>query len=126
MLVLAHAVSSQKSKIGGPQLMSRSIHANTVPMPKSQCFDSVRLTVKRREGCASALWITYHVRSGSPRVSAMPTSWPKSSWGDQLGFDTAWLAEIHFFPGVSRLAAPLTVLAAATQRTRRIRLGTAV
>src|SRR5256712_12132477 len=46
--------------------------------------------------------------------------------GDALGFDTAWLAEIHFFPNVSRLASPLTVLAAAAQRTQRIRLGTAV
>jgi alkanesulfonate monooxygenase SsuD/methylene tetrahydromethanopterin reductase-like flavin-dependent oxidoreductase (luciferase family) len=46
--------------------------------------------------------------------------------GDTVGFDTAWLAEIHFFPNVSRLASPLTVLAAAAQRTRRIRLGTAV
>jgi alkanesulfonate monooxygenase SsuD/methylene tetrahydromethanopterin reductase-like flavin-dependent oxidoreductase (luciferase family) len=46
--------------------------------------------------------------------------------GDQLGFHTAWLAEIHFFPAVSRLASPLTVLAAAAQRTQRIRLGTAV
>jgi alkanesulfonate monooxygenase SsuD/methylene tetrahydromethanopterin reductase-like flavin-dependent oxidoreductase (luciferase family) len=46
--------------------------------------------------------------------------------GDRVGFDTAWLAEIHFFPDVSRLASPLTVLAAAAQRTRRIRLGTAV
>jgi alkanesulfonate monooxygenase SsuD/methylene tetrahydromethanopterin reductase-like flavin-dependent oxidoreductase (luciferase family) len=45
---------------------------------------------------------------------------------DRLGFDTAWLAEIHFFPAVSRLASPLTVLAAAAQRTQRIRLGTAV
>ena len=46
--------------------------------------------------------------------------------GDRLGFDTAWLAEIHFFPDVSRIASPLTVLAAAAQRTQRIRLGTAV
>ena len=46
--------------------------------------------------------------------------------GDELGFDTAWLAEIHFYPNVSRLASPLTVLAAAAQRTQRIRLGTAV
>jgi alkanesulfonate monooxygenase SsuD/methylene tetrahydromethanopterin reductase-like flavin-dependent oxidoreductase (luciferase family) len=46
--------------------------------------------------------------------------------GDELGFDTAWLAEIHFFPNISRIASPLTVLAAAAQRTQRIRLGTAV
>jgi alkanesulfonate monooxygenase SsuD/methylene tetrahydromethanopterin reductase-like flavin-dependent oxidoreductase (luciferase family) len=46
--------------------------------------------------------------------------------GDRLGFDSAYLAEIHFFPAVSRIASPLTILAAAAQRTQRIRLGTAV
>src|SRR5260370_16738656 len=46
--------------------------------------------------------------------------------GDKVGFDTAWLAEIHFFPNVSRIASPLTVLAAAAQRTQPIRLGTPV
>lgn len=46
--------------------------------------------------------------------------------GDTLGFDTAWLGELHFSRGFSLLAAPLMVLAAAAQRTLRIRLGTAV
>ncbi len=46
--------------------------------------------------------------------------------GDALGFDTVWLGELHFTRGFSILADPLMVLAAAAQRTSRIRLGTAV
>src|SRR3954468_2275351 len=43
--------------------------------------------------------------------------------GEQLGFDSAWLRDRHFQYGIS---SPVAVLAAATQRTRRIELGTAV
>jgi alkanesulfonate monooxygenase SsuD/methylene tetrahydromethanopterin reductase-like flavin-dependent oxidoreductase (luciferase family) len=46
--------------------------------------------------------------------------------GDRLGFDTAWLAELHFFPEFSVMSSPLLVVAAAAQRTQRIRLGMAV
>ena len=46
--------------------------------------------------------------------------------GDEIGFDTVWLGEIHFSRAFSVLADPLMVLAAAAQRTTRIRLGTAV
>ena len=45
---------------------------------------------------------------------------------DVLGFDTVWLGELHFSRAFSILADPLMVLAAAAQRTTRIRLGTAV
>ena len=50
----------------------------------------------------------------------------QSELGDELGFDTVWLGELHFSRAFSILADPLMVLAAAAQRTRRIRLGTAV
>jgi alkanesulfonate monooxygenase SsuD/methylene tetrahydromethanopterin reductase-like flavin-dependent oxidoreductase (luciferase family) len=43
--------------------------------------------------------------------------------GERLGFDSAWLRDRHFQYGIS---SPVAVLAAATQRTRRIELGTAV
>jgi alkanesulfonate monooxygenase SsuD/methylene tetrahydromethanopterin reductase-like flavin-dependent oxidoreductase (luciferase family) len=46
--------------------------------------------------------------------------------GDTLGFDTAWLGELHFSRAFSISADPLMILAAAAQRTSRIRLGTAV
>ena len=43
--------------------------------------------------------------------------------GEQLGFDSAWLRHRHLQHGIS---SPVAVLAAASQRTRRIKLGTAV
>ncbi|HVW41345.1 MAG TPA: LLM class flavin-dependent oxidoreductase [Amycolatopsis sp.] len=43
--------------------------------------------------------------------------------GERLGFDTAWVRERHLQYGIS---SPVAVLAAATQRTSRIGLGTAV
>jgi alkanesulfonate monooxygenase SsuD/methylene tetrahydromethanopterin reductase-like flavin-dependent oxidoreductase (luciferase family) len=45
---------------------------------------------------------------------------------DQLGFDIAWLAELHFFRPFSIMPAPLYIAVAAAQRTRRIRFGTGV
>ncbi|QXC60869.1 LLM class flavin-dependent oxidoreductase [Aquihabitans sp. G128] len=43
--------------------------------------------------------------------------------GEQLGFDSAWVRHRHLQHGIS---SPVAVLAAATQRTSRIDLGTAV
>ncbi|MEU2065138.1 LLM class flavin-dependent oxidoreductase [Streptomyces sp. NPDC013455] len=43
--------------------------------------------------------------------------------GERLGFDSAWVRQRHLQYGVS---SPVAVLAAASQRTRRIELGTAV
>jgi alkanesulfonate monooxygenase SsuD/methylene tetrahydromethanopterin reductase-like flavin-dependent oxidoreductase (luciferase family) len=46
--------------------------------------------------------------------------------GDSLGFDVAWLAELHFGGAFSLLASPLMVVPVIAERTRRIRIGTAV
>lgn len=43
--------------------------------------------------------------------------------GEKLGFDSAWVRDRHLQYGIS---SPVAVLAAATQRTKRIELGTAV
>ena len=45
---------------------------------------------------------------------------------DTLGFRGFWIAEIHCQPAFSLLSAPYTVLGAAAQRTKRLRLGVAV
>jgi alkanesulfonate monooxygenase SsuD/methylene tetrahydromethanopterin reductase-like flavin-dependent oxidoreductase (luciferase family) len=45
---------------------------------------------------------------------------------DELGFDVAWLAELHFGGAFSLLASPLMMVPTIAQRTRRIRIGTAV
>jgi alkanesulfonate monooxygenase SsuD/methylene tetrahydromethanopterin reductase-like flavin-dependent oxidoreductase (luciferase family) len=43
--------------------------------------------------------------------------------GERLGFDSAWVRHRHLQHGIS---SPVAVLAAASQRTSRIHLGTAV
>ena len=45
---------------------------------------------------------------------------------EQCGFRTAWLVEHHFMKGYSHSSAPDLLLAAASQRTRTLRLGHAV
>jgi alkanesulfonate monooxygenase SsuD/methylene tetrahydromethanopterin reductase-like flavin-dependent oxidoreductase (luciferase family) len=47
-------------------------------------------------------------------------------YGETLGFDAVWMAEIHFGGPFSLLSSPLTVVPAIAARTRRIRIGTAV
>src|SRR3989441_9354467 len=46
--------------------------------------------------------------------------------GDRLGFDVAWLAELHFGGAFSLLSTPLMLVPLIAQRTQRIRIGTAV
>ena len=46
--------------------------------------------------------------------------------GDELGFDCAWLAELHFFKPFSIMSSPLIVATAIAQKTKKIRLGIAV
>jgi alkanesulfonate monooxygenase SsuD/methylene tetrahydromethanopterin reductase-like flavin-dependent oxidoreductase (luciferase family) len=45
---------------------------------------------------------------------------------EELGFDVAWLAELHFGGAFSLLANPLMMVPVIAARTKRIRLGTAV
>ena len=45
---------------------------------------------------------------------------------DRLGFNTVWLAEVHFAPHFSVMPTPLLLLAAIAERTSNIRLGMAV
>ena len=42
---------------------------------------------------------------------------------EQLGFDCAWLAELHFYKHFSIMSSPLIVATAIAQQTERIRPG---
>ncbi len=46
--------------------------------------------------------------------------------GDRIGWDTAWLAEMHFIREFSVLPSPIVTMAAISAQTERIRLGTGV
>jgi len=48
------------------------------------------------------------------------------SLAEDCGFTTAWLVEHHFMPEYSHSSSPELFLAAASQRTRRLRLGHAI
>ena len=48
------------------------------------------------------------------------------AFAEELGFDVAWLAELHFGGSFSLLANPLMMVPVIAQRTKRIRIGTAV
>lgn len=45
---------------------------------------------------------------------------------EEFGFDSAWVAQHHFSSTAGRLPSPFPFLAAVAERTRRLRLGTAV
>ena len=59
-------------------------------------------------------------------VSRYQETLEQIQYADELGFDTAWLAELHFNRPFSIMPSPLIVATALAQRTRRIRLGLAV
>ncbi|MCF1445534.1 LLM class flavin-dependent oxidoreductase [Agrobacterium vitis] len=56
-------------------------------------------------------------------LSGLETTLNLFEFGEHLGFDSAWVRHRHLEPGISSAA---VFLAAASQRTRRIEIGTAV
>ncbi|MBV9561237.1 MAG: LLM class flavin-dependent oxidoreductase [Bradyrhizobium sp.] len=71
----------------------------------------------------------FHEFQKSPDISeaeAFAQSFELVDAAEQWGLDAMWLAELHFAPDRSVLASPLILAAAIAQRTRRIKIGTAV
>jgi natural product biosynthesis luciferase-like monooxygenase protein len=54
------------------------------------------------------------------------TTVEQAAYGEELGFDSVWLAEHHFHSFGGTLSSPPVIGAAIAQRTRKIRIGTAV
>ena len=64
--------------------------------------------------------------SGKLPASLIEDFLEQAELADRTGFDGFWIAELHFTPPFSVLSAPYVVLGAASQRTKRLRLGVAV
>jgi natural product biosynthesis luciferase-like monooxygenase protein len=61
--------------------------------------------------------------NGADRLHTMVE---QAAYGEELGFDSVWLAEHHFHSFGGTLSSPPVIGAAIAQRTRKIRIGTAV
>lgn len=64
-------------------------------------------------------------RVGENPTLALKRDMKLIEWLDELGYDEAWIGEHHSF-GRELIADPVVFMAAAAERTRRIRLGTGV
>src|SRR5712691_12138872 len=64
--------------------------------------------------------------AGSSPAERLDEFLEQAELADALGYRGFWIAEIHCQPGFSLLSAPYVVLGAASQRTKRLRLGVAV
>jgi alkanesulfonate monooxygenase SsuD/methylene tetrahydromethanopterin reductase-like flavin-dependent oxidoreductase (luciferase family) len=71
----------------------------------------------------------FHEFQKSPETSeaeAFAQSFELVDAAERWGLDAMWLAELHFEPRRSVLSAPMILAAAIAQRTRRMKIGTAV
>lgn len=65
-------------------------------------------------------------RAGQTEAESFAESFDRIDAAEEWGLDAVWLAEIHFAPDRSVLAAPMTLAAGIAGRTKRIKIGTAV
>jgi alkanesulfonate monooxygenase SsuD/methylene tetrahydromethanopterin reductase-like flavin-dependent oxidoreductase (luciferase family) len=63
---------------------------------------------------------------GASEPSAFADSFAQVDAAERLGLDAMWLAELHFAPERSVLASPMILAAAIAERTKRMKIGTAV
>ena len=63
---------------------------------------------------------------GASEASAFADSFAQVDAAERMGLDAMWLAELHFNPERSVLAAPLLLATAIAARTTRMKIGTAV
>ena len=72
------------------------------------------------------LFLHFNQRPGISQDQAFEEAFTEAQVAEEAGLDSVWLAEVHFDPGFSVLAAPLIVAGAIAARTKRIRIGTSV
>ena len=72
------------------------------------------------------LFTEFPCPSGMDEARAFDESMAEMLAAERLGFDTAWLAEIHFQKNRSVLSSPLVVATAIAAKTERLKIGIAV
>ena len=72
------------------------------------------------------VFLDFPHRKGNDEASAFEESLRYATLAEELGLDSVWLAELHFYPRFSVISSPLVVASAIAARTERIRIGTAV
>src|SRR6201996_665044 len=90
---------------------------------------SVTIAAKKRSVGGAMEFGLFHEfqKSGdTSEAEAFSQSFALVDAAEQWGLDAMWLAELHFTPDRSVLASPLILAAAIAQRTRRMKIGTAV
>ena len=68
----------------------------------------------------------FHRPKGYSQAAAFEESFAQVNAAEQYGFDAIWLAESHFSPERSVLAAPLVIAGAIAARTQRLKVGLAI
>jgi alkanesulfonate monooxygenase SsuD/methylene tetrahydromethanopterin reductase-like flavin-dependent oxidoreductase (luciferase family) len=68
----------------------------------------------------------FPVRPGGTEADAFSEGFALIDDAERMGLDAFWLSESHCQPGVSVLAAPMTIASAIAGRTQRLRIGLAV
>src|SRR6266481_1356900 len=72
------------------------------------------------------LFTEFHSPPDVTEAAAFDESLAQMKVAEDFGFDTVWLAEIHFQKDRSVLAAPLIVASALAACTQRVKIGIAV
>ena len=72
------------------------------------------------------LFHEFHRPQGYSETEAFDEAFAQADAAERFGFDAIWLAELHFSPARSVLAAPMVIAAALAARTKRLKIGSAV
>lgn len=72
------------------------------------------------------LFHEFHRPQGHSETDAFDLAFAQADAAEAYGFDAIWLAELHFSPARSVLAAPMVIAAALAARTKRLKIGSAV
>jgi alkanesulfonate monooxygenase SsuD/methylene tetrahydromethanopterin reductase-like flavin-dependent oxidoreductase (luciferase family) len=72
------------------------------------------------------VYFEFQIQPEGSQQQAFQTDLNHIELADKLGYDYAWLAELHFSPERSVISSPFLAACAAIHRTKNIRIGTAV